>query len=201
MRAMGGIELVDDTLVVERRPNVLDDLAIRFSAILDDVGIEHVYVSGYVVILTGRSRSTEAIDVLIERIDDETVDELVALLHDEGMWGPAMPLDRMGELLEDDVWVADEGEMVPHLEVDFVDDRFDRASLDGRLSARVGGAELPIGPIELQIAYKLRLGTQTDFEDAVHLFALFEETLRTEELERWVDELGVREENERLERI
>ena len=197
---MAGIELVDGTLVVDREPNVLDELAIRFSAILDDLGIEHVYVSGYVAILTGRSRATEDVDVLLERVDYETVDELVDRLDEEGLWGPAMPLDRMDELLEDNIWVAEEGEIVPHLEVKYVDDRFDRASLEGRLVARIGGAELPVGPLELQIAYKLWMGSQTDFEDAVHLYTLFEESLRTDDLEGWVDELGVQEEYERLER-
>ena len=197
---MAGIELVDGTLVVDREPNVLDELAIRFTAILDDLGIEHVYVSGYLAILTGRSRATEDIDVLLGRVDDETVDELVDRLDEAGLWGPAMPLDRMDELLEDNIWVADEGEMVPHLEVKFVSDRFDRASLSGRFPARIGGAELPVGPLELQIAYKLWMGSQTDFEDAVHLYSLFEESLRTNDLEDWVDELGVQEEYERLER-
>jgi hypothetical protein len=197
---MAGIELVDGTLVVDREPNVLDELAIRFTAILDDLGIEHVYVSGYLAILTGRSRATEDIDVLLERIDGQRVAELARRLDEEGLWGPAMPLDRMEELLEDNIWVAEEGEMVPHLEVKFVDDRFDRASLEGRFPAYIGGAELPVGPLELQIAYKLWMGSQTDFEDAVHLYTLFEESLRTGDLEGWVDELGVEEEYERLER-
>ena len=37
------------------------------------------------------------------------------------------------------------------------------------------------------------MGTQTDFEDAIHHFTLFEESRRTNELQRWVDELGVEE--------
>lgn len=43
---MGGIELRDGTLVVDREPNDLDELAIRFSAILDDLVVDHVFVSG-----------------------------------------------------------------------------------------------------------------------------------------------------------
>ena len=126
--------------------------------------------------------------------------ELVDRLDEEGLWEPAMPLDRVAELLEDTIWVAEEGEMVPHLEAKFVDDRFDRASLAGRFPARIGGAEVPVGPLELQIAYKLWMNSPVDFEDAVHLSTLFEKSLRTGELQRWVDELGVQEEYERLER-
>lgn len=108
----------------------------------------------------------------------------------------------MDEMLsnDDNIWVARDGEMIPHLEVKFVSDEFDRASLANAFTARIAGAELPIGPLELQIAYKLHLGTRTDFEDAVHLYTLFEETLRAPRLERWVGKLDVEDEYERLER-
>lgn len=195
---MAGIEFTGGELVVDRPANDLDELAIRFTEILDDLGIDHV--AGYVAILTGRSRSTEDIDVLLEHIDTETVERLTSRLEREGMWGPAMPLDSMDEMLEDNIWVARDGEMVPHLEVKFVADRLDRASLDSSIVAKIAGAELPIGPLELQIAYKLWLGGDTDFADAVHLYAIFGESLRKRELERWVEDLGIEEEYDRLER-
>lgn len=199
---MGGIELRDDTLVIDRDPNDLDELAIRFSKILDDLGIDHVFVSGYVAILTGRARSTEDIDVLLERIQPATVERLIITLETDGLWGPAMPLDRMEEMLEDNIWIARDGEMVPHLEVKYVDDEYDRASLEHRITARLAraDADLPIGPLELQIAYKLFLQSPTDFEDAVHLFTLFEESLSIPDLERWVEKLDVGDEYARLKR-
>jgi folate-dependent phosphoribosylglycinamide formyltransferase PurN len=61
---MGGIELRNGTLVVERAPNQLDELAITFSAYLDQFEIDHVYIAGYVSILAGRARSTGYVDVL-----------------------------------------------------------------------------------------------------------------------------------------
>jgi hypothetical protein len=63
---MGGVELTDTGLVVGRDPDRLDTLAIDFSRILSRLGIDHVFVAGYVAILAGRSRSTEDIDVFIE---------------------------------------------------------------------------------------------------------------------------------------
>lgn len=83
---MGGIAFRDDELIVERGPNDLDELAIRFTSILDELGIEHVYVLGYMSILTGRSRATEDIDVLLERLDERTVIDLAAQLGDEELW-------------------------------------------------------------------------------------------------------------------
>ncbi len=69
-------------------PNDLYDLAVQFSSILDDLDIGHVYVSGYVVILTGRSRATEDIDVLLEYIDPDTIGRLVDRHEEHGM-GPS----------------------------------------------------------------------------------------------------------------
>lgn len=199
---MGGIELTDSTLEVGREPNRLDDLAISFNNILDRFGIDHVYVAGYVAILAGRARSTEDVDILIEEIDSDTADDLVSTLESEGYWGPAMPLSAMYEMLAngDSTWLAPNDQVTPHLEVKFVRDEFDRASLENALTARIGDQEVPIGPLELQIAYKLALGSQKDIEDAVHLFLLFEESLSVARLETWVTKLEVESEYERLKR-
>lgn len=197
---MGGVELTEETLVVEREPNQLDELARSFSELCEGLGIEHVFVAGYVAILAGRARATQDIDVLLDPADADDVSDLAARLEAEGFWGPAMPLDEMASVLAagDTIWVAPDGEMAPHLDVQFGTDRFDRASLDEAITARIDGQSLPIGPLELQIAYKLYLGTQTDREDAAHLYTLFEESLRRERLEAWVDELEVRQDYERL---
>jgi hypothetical protein len=199
---MSGVELQGNTLVVERDPNELDRLALAFSALLDEFGIQHVYVAGYVAVLAGRARSTEDIDVFIERIDESTANELAARLESEGFWGPAMPLASTYEMLAggDNIWVAPTDQMTPHLEIKFVRDQFDRASLANAMTAQIDGESLPIGPLELQIAYKLSLGTPTDIEDAVHLYTTFEEGLTTARLETWVRRLDVEDEYDRLTR-
>jgi len=199
---MGGIELRNGTLVVEREPNQLDELAIGFSDILGQFDIDHVYIAGYVSILAGRARSTEDVDVLIERIDEATADELAATLDERGFWGPAMPLTSMYEMLNngDNIWVAPEDQITPHLEVKFTRDKFDRVSLQNAITARIRDKAVPIGPLELQIAYKLHLSAQKDIEDAVHLYTLFEESLSVPRLEEWVTRLDVEDKYERLKR-
>ncbi|WP_254521496.1 hypothetical protein [Natrinema caseinilyticum] len=199
---MGGIELRNETLVVERESNQLDELAIGFSEVLGRFDIKHVYIAGYVSILAGRARSTEDVDILIERIDEETADRLATTLDEEEFWGPAMPLTSMYEMLDngDNIWVAPEDQITPHLEVKFARDEFDRGSLENAITARIGGKTIPIGPLELQIAYKLYLGAQKDVEDAVHLYTLFEESLSVSRLEEWVTRLDVEAEYERLKR-
>jgi len=199
---MSGIRFRDGVLVVEREPNQLDELALSFSAVLNRFDIDHVFIAGYVAILAGRARSTEDVDVLIEELDETTASRLATALEDERFWGPAMPLDSMSEMLVngDNIWVAPDDQITPHLEVKLVRDEFDRASLGNSTTARIGGGTIPIGPLELQIAYKLHLGAQKDLEDAVHLYSLFEETLRGSRLEEWVTRLGVEDEYDRLKR-
>jgi hypothetical protein len=199
---MGGIELRGDELLVARAPSELDRLAIDFSAILEELDGEHVYVAGYVAILAGRPRATQDIDVLLEPCEEHTIERLVDELDDAGFWGPAMPLEDAYRMLSngDNVWVAREDEMAPHLELKFVDDEFDRASLENAITARIGDASLPIGPLELQIAYKLYLEARKDFEDAVHLYTMFEESLSTDKLEGWVERLSVEDDYDRLKR-
>jgi len=199
---MGDIELRDGTLFVGREPNDLDQLALDVTSVLQDCDIDHVLVAGYVAILAGRSRSTEDIDLILEPLTDETAEALAHELKQSGFWGSAMPLDELSSMLSEgtNIRVARDGEVIPNVELKYPSDQFDRASLDNAITARIGDESLPIGPLELQIAYKLYLDTQKDFEDAVHLFVLFEETLSTPELERWVQKLGVDETYERLQR-
>lgn len=200
---MGGVSLREGELVVERPPNELDELATDFSTLLSEHGIDHVFIAGYLAILTGRARATDDIDVLIERVSAESVTRLVEDLEANEYWGPAMPLTEMyGNLSAGtNIWVAPDGQMTPHLEVKFPTDEFDRASLSNAIDAHVGGETLPVGPLELQIAYKLYLGGRTDFEDAAHLYTLFRENLRVERLESWVEKLDVTEQYARLESL
>jgi hypothetical protein len=54
--------------------------------VLSRLDIDHAFVAGYVAILAGRSRSTEDVDVFIERCSSERIDDLVAELEREGYW-------------------------------------------------------------------------------------------------------------------
>lgn len=103
---MGGIELREDELIVERARNALDELAIEFSSLLTERDIDHAFVAGYVSILTGRARSTDDIDVLIEQLPEEEIDSLVDALRENDYWGPAMPLDATYENLSEgtNIW-------------------------------------------------------------------------------------------------
>jgi hypothetical protein len=195
------MEYDGDRLVIEKESlSNLDELVLSFVEVLDDQGVDYVLVAGYVAILLGRSRSTEDVDVIIEPLSESETDTLAAALDEAGYWGVEEPLENMHDRLTDDIAarVAPEGEVIPNFEVVFPQDEYDRYSLDEAIEAELADRMLRIGPLELQIAYKLRLGSQKDFEDALHLYTVFADRLDREELERFVDGLDVTDRYERL---
>ena len=54
-----------------------------------------------------------------------------------------------------------------------------------------GAGSIRISPLELQIAYKLWLGSDKDLGDALFLYRLFRDFLDEGELGRWCSALGV----------
>ncbi len=194
------MEFRDDTLVIDKPPSSLDELVLDITGILDGVGIEYAVVSGYVAVLLGRARATEDIDLITERFSEAKADELAGSLGDAGYWGAAMPLDRMYETLNDGLplRIAEENHRVPNVECKFVADEYDRASLNDTLTVRLGGRKFTVGSLELQIAYKLSMGAERDFEDALYLYELLEPNLNTRELESYVEQLDVRNEYDKL---
>ena len=98
---MGGIDLRDGILEVDREPNDLDKLAVEVSSVLTRLNIDHAFVAGYVAILPGRSRSTEDIDVILQSLSDSRAALLADELRDSGFWGSALPLDELSTMLTD----------------------------------------------------------------------------------------------------
>lgn len=193
------MELNDGTLTVSRELSELDKDVLKFTQILDDCSVDYVIVSGYVAILTGRSRSTEDIDVILESLSKTETEKLVTELKDRGYWGMAMPLDEMYSMLNEGnrIRIAEDGEMYPNFETWFVSNDVEREALSNPLTVTFDEGQIEISPLELQIAYKLRLAQAADslsgkdFEDALHLYLTFEERFNTEQLETYVKELGV----------
>jgi hypothetical protein len=196
------MEFTDGEVVIEKEPSELDELVIDVVRILDEVGIEYVVVSGYVAVLFGRARATEDIDVLVEPFDEATADEAVDRLRDAGYWGSAMPLEDLYETLSDDlpVRIAEDGDIVPNIELKFATDEYDHLSLQNTVTVRLSGNEIRIGSLELQIAYKLVMDTPKDFEDALYLYEVIGRNLNTNRLEGYVERLGVEDAYERLQR-
>lgn len=172
----------------------LDEFVSDFMKLLEGY-TDYVIVSGYVGILFGRARGTEDIDTIIRYMNKDTFTSFYQRLSREGYYF-LNPEDVTGlyEMLEEGlrVRIAKEDTIIPNIELKFVKDDFDRYSIDNRLEVVIGEKHLFISPIELQIPYKLYLGSDKDIEDAVYLWDIFKGEIDVSLLGRFMKALNVR---------
>ena len=171
----------------------LDNFVIDFINILEKY-VGYVIVSGYVSILFGRSRGTEDIDILIKKIDTDTFTRLYNELIEKGYWflnaeSPKELYEMLDEKLA--IRVALRNTVIPNIEIKFVKSELDTVSLNEHNVVKVGNKSINISPIELQIAFKLYLGSDKDIEDAVYLYDVFLEHLDKANLKHYMGMLKV----------
>ena len=172
----------------------LDFFVRDFVDALDKFGIRYVIVSGYVPILFGRSRETEDVDLFMERIHSDKFCQLWAELSARfECINAATASDAFEQYLSDDLALrfAYKGTFIPNMEVKFPKRPLDQFTLDHRLEVVLNDRPLFISGLELQIAYKLFLGSEKDMEDALHLWLLFKEHLDIETLKQHASQLDV----------
>ncbi len=171
----------------------LDIFVIDFINILKKY-VDYVVVSGYVSILFGRSRGTEDIDILIKKIDFYTFIRLYRELIEREYWflNAENPIELYG-MLESRLAIraALKNTVIPNIEIKFVKNDLDIISLNEHRVVKIGKESINISPVELQIAFKLHLGSDKDIEDAVHLYDIFLERLDKLKLKQYMNLLKV----------
>ncbi len=190
-----------EKLELARELSKLDEFVLDFVEILEELDLEYVIVSGYVAILTGRSRGTEDVDVIIEELDEKMTREFAEKVKDEGYWCINSEISNIYGMLKDDLAVrfAEKDKVIPNFEVRFALDKFERSAVENKVRVDLEQKILYISPIELQIAYKLFLGSEKDFEDALHLYKLFAEELNEDDLKKYSKQLEVEDNLDELE--
>ena len=167
-------------IILHRELNELDLFVLEFCSFLK----EYVIVSGYVSILLGRSRATEDVDLLIPRLkksDFHTLWETVQVNGFECL-NTSKEQEAWEMLEEHAIRFARKGHPLPNMEFKMIKRPLDQYAFDNKIAVRTEKAILFISPLEMQIAYKLFLGSEKDIEDARHLYRLFKEKLNKEEL-------------------
>jgi predicted nucleotidyltransferase len=189
-------------IVFDRELSNLDKLVLRFVKILHKLNIRYVIISGYIAILFGRSRNTEDVDLFIEKIDEKKMKEWWNELEKEGFWGVnvSTPQEALHEYLENNTAIrfAVQEKVIPNFEVKFTKSVYNEYSLDHPIEVFLNGEKIYTSEMELQIAYKLLLGTDKDFEDARHLYRMFKPHLNVELLQKHINEIGVKDKAEKV---
>lgn len=172
------IDYTKDKVGLEKELNDLDEFVIDFTKILNKLQIKYVVVSGYVSILFGRSRSSEDIDLIIEKIPYEKFRILWESLKEKfECIITENPEDAYKEYLlqETSIRFSRKKKYVPNMEVKFPNhlNEFDVVALKNKIEVILNNHKMFISPIELQISFKFFLGSEKDIEDALHLYEIF----------------------------
>ncbi len=175
--------------ILNKELSDLDNFVLKFVEILNSLKIKYAVVSGYVAILFGRSRLSEDIDIIVEKLNFEKFKEL---------WNRAMkdfwciitsdPMDAYQNYIISGTAIrfALRDSIIPNIEMKFPKNDIENWVLEHALSAKVDDKWLKISNIEMQIAFKLYLGSEKDIEDAKHLYEFFKEGINEEELSRFM---------------
>lgn len=188
------IEFKGDTITFSRELSLLDSFVLDFTENLVKCNAEYVIVSGYVAILFGRSRISEDVDILIEHISLEKFLKLWGELEQNY---ECLNATNSNEAYNDylgnnhAVRIAKKGCFIPNIELKFVKNDLDRYSLEHKLNVKLANRSLCISPLELQIPYKLFLGSEKDIEDARFLFKLFKDNLDRVMLKKFLTRLKI----------
>lgn len=174
---------------LDRELSELDNFVIKFIKLLKN----YVIVSGYVSILLGRTRATEDVDLLVPKMEKHDFISFWRKVHDEGFWciNTSNADEAFDILNEHAIRFAKKEKPVPNIEFKVIKNDLDKFSYDNRIKVILAFENLYISPIELQIAYKLFLGSEKDIEDARHIYSLLKDKINKEELISSLETLGV----------
>lgn len=186
------IENTGGIIKINKQLNSLDKFVVKFSNVLNKKGIKYVFVSGYVSIIFGRNRSSEDIDILIEKLDfqkfsvlwDEIIKNFNCIITENKK-------DAYYEYLLNNhaIRFSEKSKFIPNMEVKFPKTELDFWSLNNSVKVILNGSYLFLSKIELQIPFKLFLGSEKDLEDAKFLYELFKKNLDTDLLNAFNEKL------------
>jgi hypothetical protein len=176
-------------ILLNKEINDLDKFVLNFVDLLDN----YVIVSGYVSILFGRSRMTEDVDLLVPPMEAKEFNKIWIKLYEGGFWCINTPKseEAFNMLKEHAIRFSRENVPIPNIEFKVIKNELDKFSYDNKIKVSINSKNLFISPLELQIAYKLFLGSEKDLEDARHLYNIFKDKLNKQELDDSINKLNV----------
>lgn len=158
---------------------ILDNFAEKFCSIVERYA-RYIVCSGFVAIAHGRTRGTEDIDMIMEKIseknfislhDDLIENGFVCIQSDDPkkIYG-----DYLGNGMSVRYVLKGEGYFPPEMEIKFPKDSLDEEQLKERIKFPLTGLDIYFSSIEGNIAFKEELlKSDKDMEDARHLRIIY----------------------------
>lgn len=167
---------------------ILDTFAYDFVRIVEKYS-KYILVSGFVAIAHGRSRGTEDIDIIIERIPKE----IFIKMHNELVDADfeciqnAEADEIFNEYLSKNLSIryVRKGSHIPEMEFKLSKDALDVYQIKTRKKYPLTGLDFYFSSIEVNIAFKEELlKSEKDIEDARHLRIVYEGEINEEEINK-----------------
>ncbi len=166
--------------------NILDTVCISFCNVLEKYA-KYIVVSGFVAISSGRTRGTEDIDVIIERLPAERFEKIHRALADAGFEciQGGDPAALYANYLKDNLSVRYvlKDQLLPEMEMKFAKDPLDDYQLERRVKLPLTGLDVWFSSVNVNVAFKEELlKSDKDLEDARHLRAVYAEQVDENEI-------------------
>jgi len=167
------------TIQMDRTLSDLDIFVLQFLAILERHA-PYVIISGYVSILLGRSRSTEDVDIFIQKISQEQFEQLYADLQKNYWCLNGENAHELYDYLQEGAALrfAKPNTVIPNFEVKFALSPLQKESFADAITVAAKEGTFHISSLERQIAFKrYYLKSEKDLEDAKHIEETFKNNL------------------------
>lgn len=191
------IQVGPDGIACELKEAPIDRLALDFCSVLDAQGIRYAIVGGYVAILLGRPRESDDVDIISRPLDAAEFAALhSSLLETFESLTPGSADLVFREHLEAGrestaVRYSAPDTFVPNIEFKFARKALDHQGVRRRIPAVPNGHRVFVGPVEMQVAFKLFMGAPKDYEDPRWIARVAEGWLDESEVWRVSESLGV----------
>ncbi|CAG0983686.1 hypothetical protein METP3_02231 [Methanosarcinales archaeon] len=167
---------------------ILDKFAEDFVNVVEKHA-KYIIVSGFVAIAHGRSRGTEDVDIIIEKVEK---DAFIKMHNDLVQAGFECIQSESPEIIYDDylkdktsVRYVRKGHFIPEMELKMAKDELDYYQIKTRRKLPLTGLDLYFSSIEMNIAFKEELlKSEKDIDDANHLRIIYSDILDENEIKK-----------------
>ncbi|MBI5047096.1 nucleotidyltransferase [Candidatus Micrarchaeota archaeon] len=189
------IQYTKEKIIFNKELRSIDEFVSSFLRYLDKNKIKYVLISGYSALFFGRERNTEDIDLFVEDLNErkflefwKDVSKEFECLNAKSAEGAYLIFTSERIALR----FHKQGSFIPNIEFKPLKSHIDRYTLEQRIEIECNGKILYFSRPEIQIPYKIFLGSEKDIEDARFLYKLLKNYLNMDDLKEMLATLGIK---------